>query len=69
MTVKELITKLLDEEMNTEIRIALDDKHIDKNGNEVLGYLFDIEQVRHWNRSVELVFIDYRKENNYGKCN
>lgn len=62
MTVRELITKLLDEEMNTEVRIALDDKHITKNGHEVSGYLFDIEQVRHWSGSAELVFVDYRKD-------
>lgn len=63
MTVRELITKLLDEEMNAEIKIALDEKHTDKYGNKSLGYLFDIEQVRHWNGSAELVFVDYRKEN------
>lgn len=63
MTVKELITKLLEEDMNTEVRLALDEKEIDEYGEEVNGYLFNIDEVRHWGYVAELVFTDYRKEN------
>ena len=63
MTVKELITRLLEEDMNNEVKIVLLEKHTDENGVESAGYHFNIDEVAHWNHMAELVFTDYRKEN------
>ena len=45
MTVKELITRLLDEDPNEEIAVTIDAD--DKAG--MSGFLFQIKEVKHWN--------------------
>ena len=45
MIVKELITKLLEFDMYSEVRVAINKKHINEYGNEVDGYQFDIESI------------------------
>ena len=63
MKVKELRTRLLEEDMNSEIKIAVDEPHDDGFGGTVNGYLFDIDEVRYKSYGVtELKFTDYRKE-------
>jgi len=61
MKVKELITKLLEENMESEVVIALDEEHTDENGTSK-GYAFEIDEVRHWNYSAEIVFTDWRNK-------
>lgn len=63
MTVRELVKRLLEEDMNTEVVISVDDKHINENGEEMAGYAFNIDGVRKWGCVVELVFTDRRKGN------
>lgn len=62
MTVKELIERLLDEPMNSEVMIHTPIKHIDRFGQEVNGYAFHIDDVERWSKyTTFLNFIDYRK--------
>lgn len=62
MTVKELITELLEYDMNSEVRVAINKKHINKYGNEVDGYQFDIEKINDFGGITEIVFEDWRDE-------
>lgn len=61
MTVKELITRLLDEPMDAEVCLKDPTEHI-SNGTMYRGYLFDITYVEHWNnRRICINFDDWRK--------
>lgn len=60
MTVKELITKLLDENMDNEVQISIDKVHYDENGRSE-GYLFDIESVVHGYGGCIIKFKDWRE--------
>ena len=62
MTVKELITRLLDEPMDSEIMIHIHEKHEDEFGNEISGYAFEIDDVERWTKNTSFLnFTDWRK--------
>lgn len=56
MTVKELISMLLDEKMDAKVMIE-----VTKDGKET-GKLFDIKNVTHWAYMPLLMVEDWRKE-------
>lgn len=56
MTVKELITKLLDSPMDEEVLLCYDKEHIDERGEKCSGYCFNIDDVRNG----EIIFTDWR---------
>ena len=69
MTVKELITRLLDEPMDAEIMLCTDyDKEevIEDCGNVRVvnrGVIFHIDNIERWtNNRVNINFTDWRKE-------
>ena len=61
MTVKELITMLLEEDMNTEVKLSINGDFLDEQGEKISGYLFDIDNVEHWGGLCCINFTDYRK--------
>lgn len=67
MTVKELITRLLDEPMNAEVVLCTDyDKEEIKDYGNVRvinrGVIFDIDKVEHWSQDrVNINFTDWRE--------
>lgn len=56
MTVKELITKLLDRPMDDEVLLCYDKEHIDSHGEFCNGYVFHIDDVM----CSEIMFTDWR---------
>lgn len=62
MTVKELIYKLLEEDMNAEVQLSIDDPHNDVHGR-CEGYVFDIDSVEHEYGGCMIKFTDWRKKN------
>lgn len=68
MTVKDLITMLLDEPMDAEIMLQTDyDKPVESYNNNVRsitsGIIFDIDSVERWASNRILInFTDWRKE-------
>lgn len=62
MTVKELIIKLLEENMNTEVRLTIDDPHQDEHG-DCSGYVFGIDSVSHEFGMCMIKFTDWRGGN------
>lgn len=64
MTVKELITQLLEYDMNTKVNLAYNKEHDDGYDGNCSGYLFDIDDVDYWNGSVEITFTDWREKQN-----
>lgn len=63
MTVKELITTLLNEPMDAEVKISYPKAHTDELGEMVSGYCFDIDYVDHWGGMAMLNFTDWRDKN------
>ena len=62
MKVKELITKLLDMNMDAEVHISVDEPHEESGYGYSSGYLFKIDAVRKYSpKIVELIFNDWRK--------
>ena len=63
MTVKDLITRLLDEPMDAEILLQTDyDKPVESCNNNV-RCVFDIDSIEHWTINCILInFTDWRKE-------
>ena len=62
MTVKELIIMLLDEPMDAEIYVGNRERHIDEQGEECSGYMFEIDDVERWNENCRIInFTDWRK--------
>jgi hypothetical protein len=68
MTVKDLITRLLNEPMDAEIMLQTDyDKPVESYNNNVRsitsGIIFDIDSVERWASNRILInFTDWRKE-------
>ena len=68
MTVKDLITRLLDEPMEAEILLQTDyDKPVEAYSNNVRsvtrGVVFDIDSVEHWaNNRILINFTDWRED-------
>ncbi len=60
MTVKELITRLLDENMDSEILLQTHDAKIE-NEEAVSGVLFHVDDVEHHEAMVFLNFVDWRE--------
>jgi hypothetical protein len=56
MTVKELITKLLDRPMKDEVLLCYNKEHIDDYGNTCIGYAFNVDDVQGSN----IMFTDWR---------
>ena len=56
MTVKELITKLLDRPMDDEVMLCYDKVHTDEYGDVIQGYGFHIDSVR----DSDIMFTDWR---------
>ncbi len=67
MKVKELITRLLDEYMDSEVSLQIKGKFINEDGEEISGYCFRIDEVEHWNYGCYLNFTDWRKNNSIPK--
>lgn len=63
MTVKELISKLIDMPMNAEVRLVGVAPHIDEDGDICKGYYFHIDDIKQWPDSVEIEFKDWRANN------
>lgn len=59
MTVKELITRLLDMPMSYDVILADNNIHTTEHG-KVNGYCFDIEHIKQKTGVVELQFDDWR---------
>lgn len=68
MTVKDLITRLLDEPMDAEIMLQTDyDKPIESCNNNVRcvtsGVFFNIDSIEHWASNCILInFTDWRED-------
>lgn len=67
MKVKELITQLLDEPMDAEIRLCTDyDKEEVENHSGVKvvnrGVVFDIDEIEHWSDRIYINFTDWRED-------
>lgn len=69
MTVKDLITRLLDEPMNAEIMLQTDyNNPVESYSNGGVrcvtsGVVFDIDSIEHWASNCILInFTDWRKE-------
>ena len=61
MTVKELIIKLLEEPMDTEVQLTIDAPHQDEHG-QCEGYVFDIDSVTHEFGECMIKFTDWREK-------
>lgn len=61
MTVKDLIIKLLEESMKTEVQLTIDDPHQDEHG-DCSGYVFDIDSVSHEFGMCMIKFTDWREK-------
>lgn len=63
MKVKELITRLLEEDMNAEVFVATtDESRKDQNSTERNNVCFDITEVEHWGCDAYIGFTDWRSE-------
>lgn len=60
MTVKQLITRLLDEPMDAEVQVQYPKEHEDEYGT-TKGYLFEIDSVEHWGKMFLINFTDWRE--------
>lgn len=58
MTVKELITRLLDKPMNAEVELVTDDSSRDCRVS------FHVDSVEHWNYTAYIKFSDWRDSKN-----
>lgn len=62
MKVKELIVRLLEEDMNTEVFVATtDESRKDETSTEKNNVSFDIKEIEHWGGSAYIGFTDWRK--------
>lgn len=62
MTVKDLITRLLEEDMSAEVFAATTDvSRKDKTFTEKNNVIFDIKEVEHWSNNVYIGFTDWRE--------
>lgn len=62
MKVKDLIIRLLEEDMNAEVFVATTDvSRKDEDSTEKNNVSFDIEEVEHWGRNAYIGFTDWRK--------
>lgn len=59
MKVRELITRLLDEPMDAEVKLGTID-----DSRECKQIVFKIDEVEHWNYNAYLKFTDWRDKEN-----
>ena len=59
--------KLLEEDMDTEVRLSIDDPHQDEHG-DCEGYIFDIDSVSHEFGECMIKFTDWREKNKSNCC-
>jgi hypothetical protein len=61
MKVKELIIRLLEEDMNAEVFVTTtDESRKDETSREKNNVSFDITEVEHWSRNAYIGFTDWR---------
>lgn len=61
MTVRELIIRLLEEDMEAEVHVATtDESRKDKTSSEKNNVMFDIDYVEHWGGNAYISFTDWR---------
>lgn len=58
MTVKELITSLLDEEPNAKVSVEICEH------GKTTNCLFDIKEIKHWGHQVQIIIEDWRVDEN-----
>lgn len=63
MTVRELITELLNYNLDSEIVVATDKKYINELGHECKGRMFGIKDTDTFGSCVEILFDDWRDDN------
>lgn len=62
MKVKELVIRLLDEDMDAEVYVATtDESRKTETSKEKNNVMFDITEVEHWGNSAFVCFTDWRK--------
>lgn len=61
MTVRELITRLLDEDMDAEVMLQTHDAEYEKK-NDVSGLCFHIDNVERWGGKPYINFTDWRNK-------
>ena len=61
MTVKELIIKLLEEDMDTIVQLSIDEPHQSEHG-KCEGYVFDIDSIEYEYGAVMIKFTDHRSD-------
>lgn len=64
MNVKELITELLNYNMESEVYLVTNKFYIDEEGNGYNGYSFKIDKIDTFGSDVKLLFTDYRDSKN-----
>lgn len=62
MTVRELIKKLIDYNLDAEIVTASDKEYINELGHECKGRMFEIKDIDTFGSCVEILFDDWRDE-------
>lgn len=60
MTVKELITALLEMPMNSEVKLQIEKDHIDEYGEKCTGWLFCIDEIEKDGYLTCINFTDWR---------
>lgn len=60
MTVKELITALLEMPMNNEVKLHIEKEHVDGFGEKCSGWLFDIDKIEKGTYQTYINFTDWR---------
>lgn len=63
MTVRELITELLNYNLDSEIVVATDKEYVNKLGHECKGHMFGIKDIDTFGYCVEILFDDWRDDN------
>lgn len=62
MTIRELIKELLNYNLDSEIVVATDKEYVNELGHECKGRIFDIKNIDTFGGCVEILFDDWRDE-------
>lgn len=63
MTVRELIKELMDYDLNKDIFVATDKEYQHKDGYKVKGRTFHITGIKNFAGCVDIIFDDWRYDN------
>ena len=63
MTVRELIQELINYNLDAEIVVATDKKYTNELGHECKGRMFEIKNIDTFATCVEILFDDWRDDN------